>query len=136
MLVFLDGFFLIFHTLWTLFNLVGWIFVVTRKIHRLTLLLTAASWGILGIWHGFGYCVCTDWHWQILERLGKTDLPYSYITYLVFRITGIRIQDESWVIGVTLAAFLGVVLVMSGLWIREIIKKSKAEKDILRGEKE
>jgi len=39
--------------------------------HRASLLLTAFSWFVLGIWYGWGYCVCTDWHYMVLrDELG------------------------------------------------------------------
>ena len=38
---------------------------------------------ILGIFYGFGYCPFTDWHYDVLTRLGHTDLPASYIQYLL-----------------------------------------------------
>ena len=49
-------------------------------------MLTGASWFILGLFFGIGYCPLTDWHFNILEKLGYTDLPVSYIKYLVDRI--------------------------------------------------
>jgi len=90
----LDWFFLIFHTSLTLFNLFGWIYKNTRIANLITLLLTGGSWFILGIFYGIGYCPLTDWHFKILEKLGKTDLPVSYIKYLVDRIfnTDINVQ--------------------------------------------
>ncbi len=41
------------------------------------------SWFILGIEYGLGYCFLTDWHWQIKYEAGYTDLPSSFITYIV-----------------------------------------------------
>ncbi|MGZ8511472.1 MAG: DUF2784 family protein, partial [Chitinophagaceae bacterium] len=57
---FLNIFFFVFHTVFTLFNMVGWIFPRTRKLHLITLSITAFSWFVLGIWYGWGYCACTD----------------------------------------------------------------------------
>ena len=88
MLQILDKFFLIFHTGLTFFNLLGWIWKKTRLANLITLSLTAFSWGILGIWYGFGYCPCTDWHWQVLWKLGERDLPRSYIVYIIREFTG------------------------------------------------
>ncbi|HUR31773.1 MAG TPA: hypothetical protein VMZ69_10110 [Saprospiraceae bacterium] len=42
----------------------------TRKAHLLVIDLTIASWFIIGLWKGFGYCFLTDWHWRIKEKLG------------------------------------------------------------------
>jgi hypothetical protein len=88
LLVFLDWFFLIFHGSFTLFNLVGWIWKKTRKIHLITILLTLFSWVVLGIWYGFGYCFCTDWHWDVIRMLGRDPGTNSYIHYMVRELTG------------------------------------------------
>lgn len=101
---FLDYFFFVFHTCFTLFNIVGWIFNKTRKAHLITILLTAFSWFFLGIWYGFGYCFCTDWHWKVREKLGYADFSTSYIHFLVYKITGINF-NETMVINVTMAVF-------------------------------
>src|SRR5215216_3050376 len=85
----LDKFFLVFHTLVIAFNLFGWICQKTRKANLALLLLTAISWFVLGLFYGLGYCPLTDWHWQVLRKIGRADLPYSYIKYLADRITGL-----------------------------------------------
>lgn len=85
---FLNIFFFVFHTLFTLFNMVGWIFPRTRKLHLITLSLTAFSWFILGIWYGWGYCVCTEWHWDVRDKLGYEDRSHSYIHFLILKLTG------------------------------------------------
>ena len=88
---FLDHFFLIFHTFIILFNLLGYLWVKTRRINLALLSMTAFSWFVLGIWFGIGYCPCTDWHWQIREELGYR-MPNSYIKYLVDNFTGLDIN--------------------------------------------
>jgi len=85
---FLDILLTIFHSLLIILNLFGWMWKPTRKINILTLTLTGASWFLLGIFYGWGYCPLTDWHFQVLKKLGNTNLPNSYIKYLVDRITG------------------------------------------------
>ncbi|MGE0930442.1 DUF2784 domain-containing protein [Peijinzhouia sedimentorum] len=88
MLQFLNIFFFVFHTALILFNLFGWLFRKTRKLHFYSILLMLFSWLILGFWKGFGYCFLTDWHYQILRKLGERDLPSSYISFLVKTLTG------------------------------------------------
>lgn len=51
------------------------------------MLLTAASWFVLGIWYGWGYCPLTDWHWGLKEKLGEKNLPNSFIKYFADKIT-------------------------------------------------
>ena len=89
----LDIFFVIFHTSLILFNLFGWIWERTRKLNLIILSLTGASWLFLGLLVGtLGYCPLTEWHFTILEKLGRKDLPTSYIKYLADRLTGLDIN--------------------------------------------
>ncbi|MEE9503202.1 MAG: DUF2784 family protein [Candidatus Aminicenantaceae bacterium] len=85
---FLNVFFFVFHSSLILFILLGWLWTKTRKINLAVVLLTAFFWFILGIWYGFGYCPCTDWHWQVRMRLGYYDMPSSYLTFLIRSFTG------------------------------------------------
>jgi hypothetical protein len=56
--------------------------------------LTGFSWFILGIWYGFGFCFCTEWHWQVRKLLGIPIQSYSYIHFLILEITGIRMNPQ------------------------------------------
>jgi Protein of Unknown function (DUF2784) len=111
---FLNYFFFLFHTLLTLFNMFGWIHPSTRKWNLVTLLLTAFSWFILGIWYGWGYCLCTDWHYDVREKLGYHDQQGSYIRFLLLKLTGINFNEQL-VENATLYGFL-VSLVLS-IWL-------------------
>jgi len=85
--------FIVFHTSLILFNLFGWIWKKIRLANLITILVTVASWTLLGLIVGVpGYCPFTEWHFDILEKLGHTDLPTSYIKYLADRLSG---QDFS-----------------------------------------
>ena len=84
----LDILFVVLHSILTLFNLTGWIWEKTRRIHLITIGLTILSWFVLGIFYGWGYCPCTEWHWQVKYKLGETGLPYSYVKYYVDKLTG------------------------------------------------
>jgi hypothetical protein len=111
---FLNIFFFAFHTLFTLFNITGWLFRATRKWNLITLLLTAFSWFVLGIWYGWGYCLCTDWHWTVRERLGYHDQQNSYIHFLLLKLTGINFNEDL-VNNVTLIVF--VISLTISLWL-------------------
>ncbi len=102
---FLNIFFFVFHTVFTLFNMVGWILPKTRKLHLITLSLTAFSWFVLGIWYGWGYCVCTEWHWGVREKLGYEDRSNSYIHFLLLKLTGTNLSPKM-VENITLIIFL------------------------------
>jgi len=60
----------------------------------MTLLFTGFSWVGLGMIYGWGYCFLTDWHWRVLERLGESNIPDSYIQYLFNRILGLQIAPD------------------------------------------
>jgi hypothetical protein len=106
------GFF-VFHTAWIVFNCTGWIWRSTRRWHLLTIALTALSWFGLGIWYGWGYCPCTDWHWQVRAELGYVD-PDSYVQLLVRVLTGMdaprALVDTLVLVIFAVAAVLTVVL--------------------------
>ncbi len=91
MLLLLDYFFVLFHSALIIFNLFGWIHPSTRKAHLICVLATGGSWFILGLFYGIGYCPLTDWHWRVLEQMGQTYLPESYVKYIISRLTGINL---------------------------------------------
>jgi len=90
MYTFLDYFFTVFHFSLILFNLTGWAWRKTRRIHLVCIGLTMVSWFGLGVFFGWGYCPSTDWHWQIKVKLGDTSLPTSYVKYYVDKVTGVQ----------------------------------------------
>ncbi|HEX9828333.1 MAG TPA: DUF2784 family protein [Flavobacteriaceae bacterium] len=89
-----DVFFFGFHTILILFNVLGWLVPRWRFANFITLSLTAFSWFILGIWFGWGYCIFTDWHWEVRKMLGYHDMSSSYIHFLVLKITTIDIPTN------------------------------------------
>ena len=123
---FLNIFFFVFHTALMIFNCVGWVWKKTRRLNLITLLLTGASWFILGIWYGWGYCLCTDWHWQVRENMGYHDQSVSYVHFLVLKLTGINF-NTGLVDKLTLVIFL-LSIVISG-WINiKDYKKARLNK--------
>jgi hypothetical protein len=120
----LDLFFLLFHSALVLFNLFGWIWKRTLKWNLITLLLTGGSWFILGIFYGMGYCPLTDWHFQVLRKLGTYNLPNSYMKYIGDRITGLDF-DASLVDTMTLICFLAALAISVTLNIRNWYLKRK-----------
>ncbi|MEM0518165.1 DUF2784 family protein [Aequorivita flava] len=109
-----NWFFIVFHSGLIVFNLFGWIFRRTRKLHFFTLALTLFSWLVLGIWNGFGYCFLTDWHYDILRKLGENNLPNSYISFLVELFSGW--QPDAQLVEILTLAFTFLALVFS-LWV-------------------
>ena len=119
---FLNIFFFVFHSTLMLFNCFGWGWKKTRKLNLLTLLLTAGSWFILGIWYGWGYCLCTDWHWQVREAMGYHDQSVSYIHFLLLKLTGINF-NPTLVDNITLVIFLLSIGISVFLNFRDYKKK-------------
>lgn len=126
MLIAIDIFFTTFHTCLVLFNLFGWIWKRTRLINLVTILLTGGSWIVLGLFYGFGYCPLTDWHFNVLQRLGHANLPNSYISFLITRLTGLEIR-QSLVDSVTYWGLLSSLAISVFLNIRDLIKKKRSQ---------
>lgn len=104
MLALLDILLLIFHILIIGFNLTGWIWKRTRRLHLWVIGITTLSWFVLGIWYGWGYCFLTDWHWNIKYQLGERNLPNSFIQYL-FDGLGLSVHPDT-TDAITLAGFI------------------------------
>ena len=109
MLYFIDVLFSLLHIVIILFNLSGWIFPATRRVHFISIAITSFCWFILGIWFGWGYCPLTEWQWHIKEQLGATDLPASFITWFANKITGMHFADKGINI-LTLVFFLAAAI--------------------------
>ncbi len=109
-----DVFFLIFHGSMVLFNLFGWISKRTRRLHLISIGITILSWFGLGIFYGWGYCPCTQWHWEIKAKLGQSDLPYSYVKYYADILTGISWHPAA-VDGIVVS--LGILVFSLSCWL-------------------
>ncbi|HBS88647.1 MAG: hypothetical protein A2W91_18575 [Bacteroidetes bacterium GWF2_38_335] len=110
LLIVLDYFLLAFHLIFTLFNISGWIWRRTRKIHLVTMLLTLASWFGAGYWLGWGYCFYTDWHWQVREMLGNPIMSDSYTHFFVNEITGLDLPNQPLNNAIIIVFFVSLLL--------------------------
>lgn len=93
-LVALDFLLTIIHLFVIGFNLLGWIWKPTRKLHFYFAMTTLFCWVVLGIWYGLGYCPITDWQWNIKTQLGEQNLPASFIKYFVDKLTGLNVNSN------------------------------------------
>ncbi|MBI38185.1 MAG: hypothetical protein CMF59_01190 [Leptospiraceae bacterium] len=118
-------FFQVFHVALILFNLFGWLSKKTARWNLATLLLTAASWILLAPFYGLGYCPLTDWHYQILWQLGHTDLPRSYIAYLVESLSGYR--PGPLITDICTGAFFSIALIVSIVRNIQIARSRKSQ---------
>ena len=118
---------LVFHTLLTLFNALGWLIPTWRRVHLLVILMTAFAWFIMGQWYGIGYCPLTDWHWEVLRALGKHDLPPGFIEYVIMLFPGVEVSSRmvylgtAWGFGIALSASL----LLNGWWLWRKTKQPK-----------
>jgi hypothetical protein len=120
----LDWFFVIFHTSLIILNIFGWIWKRTRILNLILLLLTGFSWLFLGLIVGtLGYCPLTDWHFAVLEKIGETGLPSSYIEYLLERIMDFDLK-ASMVDKATLWVFIAALAVSLILNIKDYVRNN------------
>lgn len=118
----LDITFLVAHTLLIAFNMVGWVWRRTRVFHLMVLGATALSWFVLGAVYGWGYCLCTDWHFRIRRQLGYPVPESSYIQLLIrliFRVQIRRDVADRLAVGV----FVAIITATSFVWTRDWIRK-------------
>lgn len=112
MLQLADALLFITHLVVIGFNLLGWIWRSTQRLHLLVAGITATCWLLLGIWFGIGYCPLTDLEWNVKYKLGETRLPASFIKYLAEQVgaTGISALtiDYCTGIGFALAVFASI----------------------------
>ena len=116
-MVWLDRAFFVLHAALIAFNMTGWIWRRTRPWHLLTLAVTTLSWFVLGARYGWGYCLCTDWHFQVRRGLGYRDRTTSYIELLFTEVFGWDIGRTAadWLAG---SVYLAIVGVTAFVWLR------------------
>lgn len=105
----INAFFFIFHGILIVFNLFGWAIEKLKIWNLLSLSLTGGSWFILGIWKGWGYCPCTEWHFEVRRQLNLEVGTNSYIHFLLMQI-GIQLPKEI-IDYITLSAFFISLLI-------------------------
>jgi len=115
--VLLDWFFVLFHFAIIIFNLFGWIWKKSRRWNLYLLLITGFFWFGFGFFYGWGYCPVTDWHFQVLDKLGKSSSEYSYIAYIISRFFGLYIK-ASIIDAVTLICYLSALFISLFLNLR------------------
>lgn len=118
MLSLLDQLFFAVHTLLIGFNMVGWAWRRTRTLHLVTFGLTAFSWIVLGAYYGWGYCLCTDWHFQIRRQLGYVDPESSYVQLLVGKLCGASLTRPSADL-LAVSIFVAILVATTVVWIRD-----------------
>jgi len=110
--------FFVLHTALCLFNLLGWAHSKTRRLHLVSMGLTALSWFVFGIWRGWGYCLCTDWHMKVREAMGIRDESRMYVQLLIEKLSGFRLSESAteWITG---GGFFAALALGVGLHLRD-----------------
>ena len=110
----IDHFFTVLHGGLILFILIGWIWRKTRRIHLVAIGITFLSWFGLGIFFGWGYCPCTDWHWEVKRKIGETNLPKSYVKYYLDNLSSVTWEPIMVDIAVMI---IGILTLALSIWL-------------------
>ncbi|MEZ6061956.1 MAG: DUF2784 family protein [Planctomycetaceae bacterium] len=117
MLSFLNIAFFVIHNTLIVFNLTGWIWPKTRKLHLVTMGMTLFSWLVMGAWKGWGYCACADWHFQIRRRMGIHAGESSYTELLFNQVPGLKVT-RTFADIVTITVLVLILFVTAFVWLR------------------
>ncbi len=98
------------------FLLVGWAFYETQLPHFVLVWLVFLSWFGLGLIYGFGYCLMTDVHWRIKDKLGVRPSANIYVKYMLDKVLPINI-DEGLVDQVSTYVFFAVFAIANYLFL-------------------
>ena len=114
----IDVLFFVLHTTLILFNLAGWFWASTRRLHFICIAATLFSWVVMGAFYGFGYCLCTDWHFQVRRSLGLSVFGHTYLQLMAQVFVGIEMSQG---VSNLLAGggLLFILLAMVAVWIRQ-----------------
>jgi hypothetical protein len=115
LLEFADKSFFVLHTALMLFNMFGWIWRRTRLAHLVCFVLTSFSWFVIGAYYGdIGFCLCTQWHFDVRRALGYDDPERSYLQLLAKHWFGSEMSLDAayWSAAITYAVvFIATVTV-------------------------
>lgn len=114
---FLNVAFFAAHTALIAFNLAGWIFPRGRRLHLICVGATLFSWFVMGAYHGFGYCLCTDWHFQIRRELGLSVNVHTYLQLMGQVFFGIQMNRFTSDI-LAGGGLLLILIITLGVWLR------------------
>lgn len=129
MLPLMNVVFLVGHTLLIFFNLFGWAFRRIRNLHLLCLIATLFSWIVMGAWYGYGYCLCTDWHFQIRRAMGLDDNVSSYLQLISRLCFGVELTR--WTSDVLAVTGLLFALVATGVTWRIDLRRTAEDQPSL-----
>ena len=121
MLAVLDAALFVFHTVLIAFNMVGWAWRRTRVAHLVVLAMTAFSWFVMGAFYGWGYCLCTDWHFRVRRLRGDPVTESSFVQLLIGKATGVQLDRQAadaLAVGVFAAIVVATAITWAVAWRR------------------
>jgi len=94
--------------LWCCSACSSWILPALTLRHRPVADDGASLWFGMGIWYGWGYCICTRWRWRGALQLRRGCGPNIFINaaFTCSRITGRRFSVAAWWNGSTGGGFV------------------------------
>lgn len=115
-LSFLNILFFVVHDLLIMFNMFGWVWPGTRKLHLMTIGATLFSWIGMGAWFGWGYCLCTDYHFRIRRELGIHQGETSYTELLLNQLPGV-VASRQFADVLTVSVLVLILIATAIVWI-------------------
>src|SRR5699024_12749203 len=104
-------------------NLFGWISESACRWNWGSWSATGFAWVVLGFWYGLGYCPCSSWHWMVRRQLGYSEMPSSYVKFLIYQLTGLDLSpelvDAGTVAGFSLALGLSIFMAIRNKSVRD-----------------
>jgi len=72
----------------------------------------------MGAFYGFGYCLCTDWHFQVRRSLGLPVFGHTYLQLMAQVFLGIEMSQT---VSNLLAGggLLFILVAMLAVWIKQ-----------------
>lgn len=125
MLDLLNVLFYVAHTALVGFNSLGWMAQKTRRATLVCQALTLLAWTLPAPWLGFGYCWCTDAHWQIRRQMGIENDPNSFIALLFRDVLRMEVDPQTTFLITAAVAFVSAVGAVS-LSIRDARRRKLA----------
>ena len=81
----------------------------------------------MGATRGLGYCLCTDWHFQIRRELGLHDGVRSYLQLLARVFTGVE-MDKFTSDMLAVSGLLFAIVATTIVWRKDWLQKRRTPK--------
>lgn len=96
---------------------------------------TLFSWLVMGAWRGWGYCLCTDYHFQIRRELGIHQGESSYTQLLLNQWPGVS-TSRQFADNLTVSILLLILIATVVVWIRRPLDSHAISTGICKTEDE